>query len=219
MDLASNYYWFLTSTTYGTWLPGDERGCITRVRDYRAGDVSPPSNVASNVIGSVTPPKDPNSSSSLPTTRGVNTPRARVLHNQVGTPYDRDLPGLKRSAQAALKCPPIYLILEQAEALLAQFQETACYRQWDLLAVALMANHFHIVNGAPRVVLSSDILGDFKGYGSRALSRRWGKPASGTWWTESGSKRWLKTESAIRRRIQYIRDQEYPLVIWVKEGF
>jgi REP element-mobilizing transposase RayT len=25
-------YWLLTWTTYGTWLPGDERGCVTRVR-------------------------------------------------------------------------------------------------------------------------------------------------------------------------------------------
>ena len=25
-------YWFLTWTTYGTWLPGDERGSVTSVR-------------------------------------------------------------------------------------------------------------------------------------------------------------------------------------------
>jgi hypothetical protein len=26
-------YWLLTSTTYDTWLPGDERGSVTRVKD------------------------------------------------------------------------------------------------------------------------------------------------------------------------------------------
>lgn len=31
-------YWLLTTTTYGTWLPGDPRGSVTSVRDYRAGD-------------------------------------------------------------------------------------------------------------------------------------------------------------------------------------
>jgi hypothetical protein len=30
--------WLLTSTTYGTWLPGDERGFVGRVRDVRVGD-------------------------------------------------------------------------------------------------------------------------------------------------------------------------------------
>ncbi len=30
--------WLLTWTTYGTWLPGDLRGCVTRVRDGAAPD-------------------------------------------------------------------------------------------------------------------------------------------------------------------------------------
>jgi REP element-mobilizing transposase RayT len=30
--------WLLTNTTYGTWLPGDERGSVTSVRDRRASD-------------------------------------------------------------------------------------------------------------------------------------------------------------------------------------
>lgn len=31
-------YWLLTSSTYGTWLPGDRRGSVTSVRDRRLGD-------------------------------------------------------------------------------------------------------------------------------------------------------------------------------------
>ncbi len=27
--------WLLTSTTYGTWLPGDPRGSVTSVLDFR----------------------------------------------------------------------------------------------------------------------------------------------------------------------------------------
>src|SRR5688572_8226391 len=30
--------WLLTSTFYGNWLPGDPRGCVTRVRDRRSDD-------------------------------------------------------------------------------------------------------------------------------------------------------------------------------------
>jgi hypothetical protein len=30
-------YWLLTRTTYGTWLPGDVRGFVSRVRDLRRG--------------------------------------------------------------------------------------------------------------------------------------------------------------------------------------
>jgi REP element-mobilizing transposase RayT len=30
-------YWLVTSTFYGQWLPGDERGSVTNVRDQRAG--------------------------------------------------------------------------------------------------------------------------------------------------------------------------------------
>lgn len=32
-------YWLVTSTFYGQWLPGDERGSVTNVRDQRASVV------------------------------------------------------------------------------------------------------------------------------------------------------------------------------------
>jgi hypothetical protein len=35
--------WLLTTTTYGSWLPGDRRGSVTSVRDERPND--PPSVV------------------------------------------------------------------------------------------------------------------------------------------------------------------------------
>jgi hypothetical protein len=140
-------YWLLTSTTYGTWLPGDPRGFVSRIREGQ-------------------PPAAP-----------------RKEHDLPETPYAEDIPGLARAAKTALKCPPIRLVLTQAEALLTQFQETAVYRGWLLLAVAIMANHIHIVTGVPGDPNPDDILGDFKSYGSRALNRRWTRPASGTWWT------------------------------------
>lgn len=101
---------------------------------------------------------------------------------------------------------------QHADELLAQFQETANYRNWLLIGVAVMNSHVHIVVGVgdpdPETILR-----DFKAYGSRRLNRRWEKPKSETWWTESGSKRRLKTDDSILRATRYVRDQEGPLLV------
>ena len=73
----------------------------------------------------------------------------------------------------------------------------------------------HLVVGVPGDPDPSDVLGDFKSYGSRPLNRRWGKPASGTWWTEGGSKRKKADDAATLQAIRYVRDQENPLVVWL----
>src|SRR5437899_1508042 len=113
-------FWFLTSTTYGQWLPGDRRGFVSNVRDG---------------------------------------PGPEVRHNLPGTPCDEDLPGLERAARASLKGAPILLTLEQARVVLSQFQETAAYRGWQLVGVAIMANHFHLAVGVPGDPNPSDLLG------------------------------------------------------------
>jgi REP element-mobilizing transposase RayT len=41
----------LTSTTYGTWLPGDPRGSVTSVRDYRTSDPATHSRIQHNRPG------------------------------------------------------------------------------------------------------------------------------------------------------------------------
>jgi REP element-mobilizing transposase RayT len=128
------------------------------------------------------------------------------------------LPELHRSAKALLKGPPIYLKTAQAELLLTQFQETAVCRGWELLAVSIMANHFHLV-----VKVSGDpdhdrVLADFKAYGTRALNRAYGKPASETWGTGRGSKRKLPNEGAVTGGVNYVLyKQAHPLVVWSPE--
>jgi len=174
------YHWLLTSTTYGTWLPGDRRGFVSTITDAQG---------------------------------------QRVRHNVPGTPYDADIPPLEANARQSLKCPPIRFRREQAELLVEQFQETAAYRSWQLLAAAVMANHIHAVVGADEAVSPETILRDLKSYGSRALNRRWGRPARGTWWTQSGSKRWLKDEAAVIAAVQYVRRQEFALVFWLSAAW
>ena len=129
------------------------------------------------------------------------------------------MPGLAESSRHTLRGPPIFLIQEQAEALLAQFHETANIRKWQLIAVGIMVSHVHVVVGVPGDPSPSDILGDWKSYGSRVLNRRWGKPKSETWWTESGSKRKLSDERAILTAVAYVRDQESPLLLWIHPDF
>jgi REP element-mobilizing transposase RayT len=78
-----------------------------------------------------------------------------------------------------------------------------------------MHNHFHIVVGVNGDPSPSKILGDFKSWGTRKLSAKFGAPASETWWTGSGSKRKLKDESARKAAIEYVLyKQPNPLVTW-----
>ena len=135
-----------------------------------------------------------------------------------GEPWEDPLPGLYGSACEQMKGPPIFLELAQAEQVLAQFQETAAYRGWTLLAVAIMRNHFHIVVQVPDDPEPTKILADFKAYATRTLNRHYGRPASETWWTTNGSKRKLRDGMALAEAIHYVLyRQPYPLVVWSPE--
>jgi REP element-mobilizing transposase RayT len=173
-------FWLLTWTTYGTWLPGDERGFVSEVNDGYGG---------------------------------------RVIHNLPGTPYDCDWDRLRFDALNRLRGSPVYLDQEQATRVVEQFEETASYRGWLIAAAAVMANHVHVVVGVPGDPQPEHILRDLKSYASRALNRQFGRPASETWWTESGSKRKLKDEAAILGAVAYVRDQEVPLVVSIRPEF
>jgi len=172
-----NRVWLLTWTTYGTWLPGDDRGFVCNVRDGGGPE---------------------------------------VRHNSPGTPYDARQRGLTIAARQQMSGDPVWLSADQARILVDQFQETAAFRGWALLALAIMANHVHLVVGVPDDPEPESLLRDFKSYGSRKLNARFGKPASGTWWTASGSRRKLPDEHAVQAAIRYVQNQQRPLVVWVR---
>jgi REP element-mobilizing transposase RayT len=170
-------YWLLTWTTYGTWLPGDDRGFVSTVR-----------------------------SSSFDRWRKENVR---------GTTHSRSMPGLKRAAHSRLKCEPILLNSAQAAAVLEQFHETASYRGWQCLAVAIMRTHIHLISAVAGDPDPASILKDYKAYASRKLNARWEKPASGTWWTESGSKRKKATYQSLVNAVRYVANQQNPLLVWI----
>jgi len=92
-----------------------------------------------------------------------------IRHNVPGTPCDADVPALRQYMRQRLKGNPVYLDRSQADLLLKQFQETAAYRGWSLLAAAVMPNHVHLVVAVAGDPDPASLLRDFKSYGSRAL--------------------------------------------------
>src|SRR5271157_1634254 len=94
----------------------------------------------------------------------------KVLQNVPGTPCDADLPPLRAYAASIMTEDAVFLELAQAEALAEQLRETAGHRGWRLLALAVMANHVHVVVGVPRDPDPEQILGDFKAWGTRRLN-------------------------------------------------
>jgi REP element-mobilizing transposase RayT len=140
----------------------------------------------------------------------------RIEHDVPGTPCDASMPGLYRSAMTAMKAEPILLISDQAALLLDQFRQTSTYRGWQLRGCAIVPNHMNLVVIVPGDPDPSSLVRDFKSYGSRALNRKWGKPASETWWSGGGgSKRKLPNDTAVRQALGYLQRQAHPLLIWI----
>lgn len=116
--------------------------------------------------------------------------------DEFGTPYVEPIAGLYESAQKSLKGDPVRLCLEHAESLLEQFQETSTFRSWCLAAVAIMANHVHVVLRVPGDPEPETVLRDLKSWGSRKLNRNWTRPKS----VHGGLNRAPNENSRILRR-------------------
>ena len=144
--------------------------------------------------------------------------KRRVEHDLPGELYDEDMSGLERASRELMSGPPVELTKAHAEVLLAQFQETARFRKWEIQAVAIMCNHFHIAVGVSGDPKPAKILGDFKSWATRRLSERFGQPLSETWWTEGGSKRKLPDDKAVKNAVHYtLYKQPNPLITWSPE--
>lgn len=170
--------WFLTWTTYGTWLPGDERGFVSNKFE-----------------GAVTENRN----------------------NAPGTQYDLGRPVLKWLSKRNQHGASIWLKTVHAEGLQTQFEETAGFRGWTILAGAVMPNHVHLVVGVSGDPHPGVLLRDFKSYGRRVLNRKFERPENGSWWSEHGSKRKVKDQHHLDNVIQYVQDQPNSLVVWKLE--
>lgn len=140
-----------------------------------------------------------------------------AIDNVPGHPPTEAIPALERYARQTMQSEPVRLNLKQAEALLAQFHETALYRNWVIDAVAVMVSHVHVVFGVRGDPDPSGMLRDWKSYASRALNQGWSRLPSGRWWADQGSKRPIKTDERRLAAIRYVRDQEAPLLVWLSD--
>jgi REP element-mobilizing transposase RayT len=170
-----NRHWLLTWTTYGTWLPGDERGFVS--------------------------PKFENE-------------QTEKRNNRFGTQYDSHRPDLNQIARTKIIGQPVLLNKNQAEVLKRQFLETAVFRGWSIRSAAIMPNHIHLLTGVAGDPDPSNLLRDFKSYGSRELNKHFEHPESGTWWTEQGSKRKVTDDEHLQTVVNYIKHQPAALIIF-----
>lgn len=137
----------------------------------------------------------------------------REKRNQPNTPCDRSDSATHRRARELQKSETVRLSAEQAIIAAAAMIEAAIDREWLIIRGAIMANHVHILvtncpddGPAVRRVL--------KGTSQAALSRSVGKPRK--WWTTGGSDRYKHGHAAVVAAVNYVANQEYPLVLIVE---
>lgn len=147
----------------------------------------------------------------------VDGPGPEVRHNVPGIPYDANDDRVRQRALDNTIGEPVWLTAEQATIALAQFRKTATYRDWSLLPAAVMSNHVHLVVGVLGDPDPAKMLHDFKSYATRALKAHGHLSVGGRWWTESGSRRKLPDDRAVRAAVAYVLRQRRPLVVWSRE--
>ncbi len=139
----------------------------------------------------------------------------RAVHNIPGTPFDADIPELEQWTKAHMRGPCVVLSKREAEALIAQFQETARVRRWALQAASVMFNHTHVVLGVTGDPDPGSILNTLKAWATRALKKIRPLPAGGRFWTANGSKRKLPDHAAVQEAVVYVvKRQTRPLAVW-----
>jgi REP element-mobilizing transposase RayT len=137
-------------------------------------------------------------------------------HDEYGTPFDAPSPALEQSARASMKESTVLFDTEHAETVLERWRNVVGELDGQLVVVAIMRNHFHFVALFPAGITKAKVLQFFKGRASRVLNQKFGKR---TWWTASGSIRYSFDEAAFRTRIEYVKNQPNPLVLWVNPEF
>ncbi len=142
-----------------------------------------------------------------------------VRHNVPGTDCDRSMPLLQQYVRDHMIGNPFYLNKEQADALIAQYKDTARIRKYELRAASVMSNHTHLVVGVPGDPDPHHLRELFKSWATRALKKKWPLPASGEFWTAKGSVRKKVGEAVVAAVIYVARRQPNPLAVFVGENW
>ncbi|MGQ9505346.1 MAG: transposase [Thermogutta sp.] len=142
-------------------------------------------------------------------------PGPRRERDTPGEPFEAPMPALEAASRKLQREPAAFLAVEHAQPLLEQLLKTAAYRDWVLLAAAIVSNHIHIVVTAAEEVSPEVILRDMKAYGSRVLNQI--GPRRRRWWTRRGSRRYLPHDRAVQNAIEYVQRQPGALLVWSRD--
>jgi REP element-mobilizing transposase RayT len=137
----------------------------------------------------------------------------KVLMNTPGEPSAEEQPNLVEYVKDIMDEDAVTLDVIQAESIAEQLRETAHFRRWNLLVIAVMTNHVHLVVGVQDDPDPERLLADFKAWCTRKLNKSYAPRKH--WWVQSGSKRKKDTPEAIRAAVEYVRDQPNPLITWL----
>ena len=144
----------------------------------------------------------------------------QVSHNLPGTEFDADMPRLEAYVRGHMAGSSVELNSMDADALIAQYQETARIRHWTLQAASVMYNHTHLVVSVPGDPDPQAIMEMLKSWATRALKRHRSLPPNGTFWTAKGSKRKLPDDEALLAGVVYVvKKQPNPLAVWVASNW
>jgi REP element-mobilizing transposase RayT len=138
----------------------------------------------------------------------------KCLMNAPGEPTADEQPNLAAYAAVIRGDDAVLLDRPQAEAVADQLRETARHRRWQLLALAVMSNHVHLVVGVPGDPDPERLLADFKAWATRRLNHGWEHREH--WWVQSGSRRKKDGPEKVREAVEYVRDQPNALAVWLE---
>jgi exodeoxyribonuclease V alpha subunit len=126
-------------------------------------------------------------------------------HNTYGEPFiERDDPRSNAETEQT-KFPPIFLTREQ-RLFVEEALPSICDRGgWKHVTSAAGPDHVHVVLSTEREC--EKVRNWLKRWLGEALTKEWRSPASGTWWAEGGSIKWVWGEEYLGEVIEYVRNQ------------
>lgn len=143
--------------------------------------------------------------------RGPRADESHDKRNLPGSAYDAAQRDVQAAAQARMKGSPITLDLANAQVAEEAFLEAAKTHRISLIAYGIMGDHIHLLCQADRD--GSELLDLFKGVASRRMGQSFPLKDAPRWWTEGGSKRFIKKGEDLGAVIEYVCSQQHPLLV------
>ncbi|MGI9457337.1 MAG: hypothetical protein ACR2NU_12305 [Aeoliella sp.] len=184
--------YLITSTTYGTWLPGDDRGWCRR-------NPQPPAPCQPTALAAGESPNADNPGLA-PTARMAagKLPNAGDRTNNVILPQPR----LERWCRERMTGDTVLLRPHDRATVEDACREHCAVRGWEFLAVNARSNHVHVVVVAD--ALGKTVRDQLKANCTRRLRRQAVPLNVAKTWTVGGNIRILRHDTAINAAITYV---------------